>query len=394
MSRLLGIASPRLIKTLACTAIVGLTLAPAFGHMTRDGLAPNNASSDPQIATTENRYLTPFPTNADSFTDFTAKVDSHLNDHFALRSVAIKAHQKLQRSLGGAKLPVYAGRDGWVFLGEDLVWASHQGRVGYTHQTVQAFDAMVRAIQTRCNDTGAAFVATISPNKASIYTEHTPHRFGQKSDRNFHDTVMSTLDVEALNLVNLKPILLAEKDKQQLYYKTDTHWTDYGAFLGYRALMQRLIKTRPEIKIIKEKHLKKTVKTDYKGDLTKIGDLKNTQEAIQLLKPKITRKFTVKHIENSDHTKDWRTAIHTVKGKPLNHQTADTPLKLVIIGDSFSNRQIKILRSSFDEIINIHHKLGGFEIEDIFAHDPDAVIFSVAERFADVTAEGFTQPEK
>ena len=389
MSRLLSIISPRLIKPLACTAIVGFTLIPALGHITRDIFAPSKTSPASQIASTENRYLAPFPREAQNFTDFTAKVDSYLNDHFALRSVAIKSHQKLQRNLGASKLPVYAGRDGWFFLGEDAVWNSHQGRGKFSSQTVQEFDAMVRAIKSRSDQTGAAFAATISPNKASIYTQYTPLRFGQKSNRNFHDTVMSTLDTEALNLINLKPILLAEKDKQQLYYKTDTHWTHDGAFLGYRALMQHLKKTRPEIKIIKRKQLKKTTKTDFKGDLLKIGDIKNTHETAQRLKLKKVRKFSSQKVENPDYIKSWRTTVHSLKT-----QQDKASLKIVIIGDSFSNQYLNLLKGSFDEVIIVHHKLGAFDLDEVFAHEPDVVILNVVERFADITAEGFNRPEK
>ena len=384
MRRLVSLSAPKLITLIACTLIVIFTLIPSLGHLIKLAVTTSGAKSTPQIAKSENRYLNTFPTDAKNFTAFTTGLDNYINDHFALRAFAIKSHNKLQRALGATQLAVYAGRDGWFFLGNNAVWSSHQGRGDFSQQTILAFEKMVQHIQTKCEENGIAFVATIPPNKSSIYTEHTPLRFGQKSKRNFHDAVMNKNDHTAINLINIKPILLAQKHNHQLYYKTDTHWTPHGAFLAYQALMSSLRQSLPRLKILKRKQLRETIRRDYKGDLTVIGDIKNVSENVQLLRSGSRRRFSVNHVKYADHPKTWKTSIYTLKGARRQRSH-----KLVIIGDSFSDYYINFLKVTFDEIIIIHHKLGAFDLDEVFSHQPDAVIFNVVERFADITANNY-----
>ncbi|MFN8387050.1 MAG: hypothetical protein U0X92_11595 [Anaerolineales bacterium] len=50
-------------------------------------------------------------------------------------------------------------------------------------------------------------------------------------------------------VIDLRPALLTAKSERQVYYATDTHWNDYGAYIAYSAIMNELRKTDPKISL-------------------------------------------------------------------------------------------------------------------------------------------------
>ena len=49
------------------------------------------------------------------------------------------------------------------------------------------------------------------------------------------------------SIVDLTEDLLQEKDSEYLFHKSDTHWTPYGAYMGYLGIAQALEKRLPEL---------------------------------------------------------------------------------------------------------------------------------------------------
>jgi alginate O-acetyltransferase complex protein AlgJ len=87
---------------------------------------------------------------------------------------------------------------------------------------------------------GAKFVLVIPPDKAVIYPEFLPDWLRRRGDRTrlhwFVDAVRGT----GMDILYLKDALLAGKKEGDLYYKTDVHWSNLGAFLGAAAIVDHL----------------------------------------------------------------------------------------------------------------------------------------------------------
>ena len=217
-------------------------------------------------------------------------------------------------------------------------------------------------MKQRSDESGAAFVATIAPNKASIYFEDVPKQFGSPSEVNFLNLTMANPENKRMGLINIKPKLLSRKNQAKLYYKTDTHWTPKGAFITYQLLMRRLQQTRPDIEIIEPSDLKRKPIKNFKGDLLKYGSFEDVSENFD--------DFTILKKDRSE----------------TDASKKNGPLKIVLIGDSYSHAYIKFLKPSFDHVIFIHHDNGAFDIDEVFSHKPDAVIFTIVERFSEKVA--------
>ena len=49
-------------------------------------------------------------------------------------------------------------------------------------------------------------------------------------------------------MVDLRPPLLAAKARERLYHRTDTHWNDRGAFVGYQSIIDALTEDFPALR--------------------------------------------------------------------------------------------------------------------------------------------------
>ena len=83
----------------------------------------------------------------------------------------------------------------------------------------------------------------------NVYPEHLPRTVFKKGETSRYDQITGLDSDPEINMIGLKETLLEhKKDKYLLFQKTDDHWTDYGAFLGYQAIMKRVEKDFPELK--------------------------------------------------------------------------------------------------------------------------------------------------
>nr|WP_255535139.1 hypothetical protein [Cellulophaga sp. E16_2] len=76
------------------------------------------------------------------------------------------------------------------------------------------------------------------PNKHTIYPEYLPNTMSVqiKDTISRVDQISDYLKLtnSPIKLLDSRSVLINNKVNQQLYYKFDTHWNDYGAFLGYQ----------------------------------------------------------------------------------------------------------------------------------------------------------------
>ncbi|MFH0880918.1 MAG: hypothetical protein V2A34_14475 [Lentisphaerota bacterium] len=82
-------------------------------------------------------------------------------------------------------------------------------------------------------DHDAAYLFAAVPSRLSIYYESHPLGSYLHAHRAF-DVLKSRAEVRDAGFVDLLDVLnLHRADPQAIYYRYDTHWTDYGAYLAY-----------------------------------------------------------------------------------------------------------------------------------------------------------------
>lgn len=104
-----------------------------------------------------------------------------------------------------------------------------------------------RVNQLRANNPDAEIIYLIVPSSMSVYPELVPEQYHPAASTTRLDKTMDALTAGGATVINLKEIFAQHKnDEMPLYYKLDSHWADYGAYVAYDALFDYISQKYPD----------------------------------------------------------------------------------------------------------------------------------------------------
>ncbi len=197
----------------------------------------------------EKREPAPLPdVRRTGFTAWPDAMEEYLRDHLPLRHAVILFNGRVNKDLLGSttSLKIQFGKDGWIFFKDhDDVTniADYQGVLpldaGMAANTVSLLEQLAQQQAAR----GCKTVLLIPPNKEAVYGEYLPDGIPQLDPVSRSDRLLAQAAQQASTLLVADPkpelLQLAQTDKL-LYYKTDSHWTERGAYVGMTAVLQAL----------------------------------------------------------------------------------------------------------------------------------------------------------
>lgn len=169
----------------------------------------------------------------------------------------------------GSSLAWYRGKNNWLFLGnssgevEKLKLAKTP-----TQQNLNEVEARFRKVSAVAARYGIKTFLIIGPNKSSIYPEYLPDVLKPSDIKYISFFLVKLRAISNLTVYDPTNDLLASKDTEGLlYWRTDTHWNNKGAFLAFVGFT-RLLNLQPPNVSFKQG-------ATYTGDLIPISKLKN-----------------------------------------------------------------------------------------------------------------------
>ncbi|MBR5738509.1 MAG: hypothetical protein IKY02_00795 [Lachnospiraceae bacterium] len=182
----------------------------------------------------------------------------------ALSSFPVPSFDRLFSGAYGNDFETYLSdqmpfRDAFVRLKVSLDWLTGKNE---SQGVVRASDgALVELMKEpdlpRVNDTLEAIrsfteqwaiptLFALVPNASSVYSETLPKWVGTADQKSFADAVRAGLSGSKAEVLDLSDTLLAAKGSgERLYYRTDHHWTTYGAKTAAEAVLSKLGKPAP-----------------------------------------------------------------------------------------------------------------------------------------------------
>lgn len=287
----------------------------------------------------------------------------YYEENFGLRHTLINSYLYFKTEiLNENPLPnhVVKGEDGWYFLGnkhEDILNDTF-GNVPFTDAELNAITHNLESTSSYLQSINIKFYIVVPPNKHTIYQEKLPYQFKRQTKR-LEQLQNHLKNQNSPHIISLEPRLMSEKANQQLYHKTDSHWTDYGAFLGYTETIAAIKKDFDITPVPLSEYALETEPID--GDITAMIN-ETTQESssvLQKINPSqidtVSGTYTFQHYKN--HSKN---------------------LKLMMHSDSFSNAWIRFFNETFGETLFVRtYSLDKNLIENL---QPDIVVFEIVER--------------
>mgnify|MGYP002362444673 CR=1 FL=1 len=202
------------------------------------------------IQNKENATLPVYDTNG--VTVYFKKWFHYIEDHFPFKNDYISLSNKTRGIIlnsFNAKDKVVLGKNNWLYYNACIYDDNGLNEFcGFNKWDTQQLNKVIENLKTLkkwCGKNNINFEVILCPNKQSIYPEYLPNVYEKNSDNRYEQITKALPDI-----INLKSIFQSEKTKnpkQLLYYKTDTHWNEYGAWFATKALQERLLGSFPFI---------------------------------------------------------------------------------------------------------------------------------------------------
>ncbi|MCK5830112.1 MAG: hypothetical protein KAH20_07380 [Methylococcales bacterium] len=195
----------------------------------------------------------------------------------------------------------------------------------FSEQQLKSFAHSIMATKNWLKKRGIEYIYVIVPNKHSIYFDKMPEYISKLNTFSATDQLVSYLQKHTpVNLVDLRPALLEAKKKNQVYFKTDSHWNFYGTNTAQFEIMKKIGTLFPgKIKptLLKNSQFK-IVNGNERGDLS--GLAKTGSKVEELAMPIFKQWCNLKPDPKYITTKNFKYFICKAQG-----------LNTIVHGDSF-----------------------------------------------------------
>lgn len=205
----------------------------------------------------------------------------------------------------------------------------------------------------------------VIPNKSTVYKELLPNNINIIQGENESNRLYNF--IKANNINNYIYIYDELIDaKTYTYYSQDTHWNDYGGFIGARILQDKIDSSY--------NYLFDDVKIEVEDFYERIGDLTTLLNVDKINSYKEKKVNVKEYLKNKKYTVDKK-EMYTV-------YTNEEPIvekKIMIIGDSFNSALLPYLAKIYSEVIFIH--IDDYNNDFIDKIKPDIVVIERVERY-------------
>ena len=319
----------------------------------------------------ENRTLAEFPSlTAETITEFPTGFDEYLNDHLPFKNQMTGLNTLMDiklfnRSSSGK---VVFGTDGWLFYSDVTdgnCVATYKGIDLFTDEELELIAQRLVTAQTALAQNGTQFYLFIAPDKQQIYPEYMPDYITVVGNVRRTEQLVSYLEQNTdIKVLYIKDQLIEKKEQAPLFYQLDTHWNDFGAYIGAKEMLKfigypDLLSDYTAI-LQQEKY--------YSGDLANAAMTgKNYCENNKVLLKGDFGEYTCNELN------------YIGVSRYTSNEEHCAPIKLMVERDSFSDSMIQFVAPLFEKTV-YQHRID-FDPRVVWQECPDIFVYQVVERY-------------
>ncbi len=335
---------------------------------------------DSNVSTTEKRALASFPPfelRGGSIKRFPGLFDDYYADHFGGREWLSTTYRRIKLALGDSpSQDVTFGKDGWLFLGSvKHGYNNYNNPMGdarnldlYSDEELQWVAHYMSTMKKWLNDQGIEYLFVLLPNKHTVYPEFLPDYIQKVNPRSSSDQLVDYIRGHTdVALVDVRQLLLENKQAHRLYSRSDTHWNHYASNLAQYEIFKAIAEYYPKAVKPQRYPLAPGVNRQA-GDLANMIGVHDYEE----LAPNPVFKhgcLPVKHPRDAQETEIFSVTCDSAQ------------LKTLIFRDSFFNFLKPYFSRQFKQITYVWGKLD-YEVlkQQLAIEKPDLVIEEMVER--------------
>lgn len=340
------------------------------------------------IAQTENRRITPRPTQSLKSKEFYEQFEKWYQDRLRYRDKAIKRWNKFNLAIG-------------IIIKENLIFGKNNWLLDKNVCTNKFTEAnekaiLIKGLQNYCQENGKDFIIMVPPNKESAYRDYFPQVIQElyKSPEYWHQQAENLFLINGINYLAIaKPIQeQRKKEMHDLYFSDDHHWNYYASSLAADLLMKKIQQNLHQ-KFYFGLKLDGSTKTAYKeysyahqlaldaSNRTQAPWSKEYTDEIYLTDCYTGKTTKTNKIVSNDVL--WE---RIVKGEGIvTNKAVKNNIKILILGDSYSSYMIPYLSQNIKTIVSTHYrdcaeKKKNTNVANLInKYNPDAVILIINE---------------
>ncbi len=332
--------------------------------------------------TGENRTLAAYPElkNLRDLERFPAGFEAWLNDHMPAKTALVESQSALELGLFGEMAQdkvVFGTSRPWLFnRSEDGQPLETYKRTNlFSEEELDRISQNLSEMQQDFSDAGIRMVLMISPDKEQIYgDDYMPSSVAVLENEGRTEQLIGALRKMCPSLPVVYPAELLRKgrEKEEVYYASDTHWNRIGACIACGALVDTLAEdtgsTWSGAEAFRERY-------HFSEKEKKAGDL---QKLVRLGEEFDSTEYDAQEArtaEVSDVSEDVRGEV--IRERSTNPE--GLPLHVYLSGDSFRWNLTRFLQDSVSKsTITSRYYL---DLEDVVSQEPDVFVYMIAERY-------------
>lgn len=299
--------------------------------------------SDKEFSSLENRYLKKKPKfKISKFLDgsYNKEMDEYVNDQFIGRDSFINLKSIGEELLGKIENNnIVYGKEKYMFYKtEELDEKQIEKNIG--------------AIKKFIDKSNINSKVMLVPYSSTIYKEYVPKGVNLIDEEKIIGENYKILSSE--NTINILD-KLRENKNEDIYYKTDHHWTTYGSYIGYLEYCKVKGLEAIDLKNFKEKRLEGFLGTYYR----RAKKFNSEEEIIKYyemdnLSMNINGEEYSSVYEQLDKNNEDKHSIFLKGNNPLtiirNKDEKVKGKKLIVFKDSFANSLIPFIATHYEEV--------------------------------------------
>lgn len=330
--------------TVVCTVTCVVFCAIVFGVTLLSAVIPDKEKSE-----SENRVLKQRPSiSLSSLADgsFMKNFETYLSDQFPFRDKLIALKTTVERAVGKTEENgVYIGKDGFLFEAPTAV----------DNEKLADLTSAVAAFSKKNKKLKKAFI--LSPNASDILRDKLPTALSLPQRDDAIASVKKALP--GFTWVDCNSLFEKQKDKTELFYKTDHHWTTRAAYLSFKSLAKKW-----GFNVKDNRFAFYTVSNSFRGTLSSSAAVNDTADEIEICIPKKQAgKFTVLYessgrktatffeSEKLEQKNQYELFLGGNYDKVIISTTAETTATLLVFKDSYANCLLPMLTPYFSKIV-------------------------------------------
>ena len=331
----------------------------------------------------ENRALVEKPeVDINHLDNFPSKYELYYNDHFMLRDMLIDIYSKNKANyFNVSPVPDKAiiGKENWLFTMENEL-RTYDGTFRFSDSVLIQFKNEFLHRKGFLKQRNCSMYIYIIPSKLLVYPEYIGNKVRRSDKPTQGEQLTQYLKANTdISITYLLPCLLKMKNKNNplLFLKTDTHWSDYGAYISYKEIINDLARSFPDLKPLNEAALASDDTITCGGNIAAMMQMekyfKEHKHRLKLLKP---HSF---EIEKQNYPAPAGFPYPWDYEKQKNCDNKKLP-KALIIHDSFTQIMMPFLSENFSHSTYLFDSWKYTSNENIIEIEkPDVVIYIIHE---------------